>query len=138
MAKRKGKNTNAVPVGKLSDEIADLLNDYVDEIADGTDEAAKKYAQQCRKDIKANAKAKFGGSGKYANGWSIKQTSKERGTAAYTVYNKYPGLPHLLENGHAKVNGGRVPGRTHIAPAEQDAVEGFQNEVEELISNAGG
>ena len=39
------------------------------------------------------------------------------------VYSKMPGLPHLLEKGHAKVGGGRTRAQVHIAPAADDGFE---------------
>lgn len=129
----------SISIGQLSDAVRDALEKYRDDIADGTDEAAQKAANQCLKDIKANAASAFGSSSSkpYARQWAKKQTEKDRGKSAYTVYCKKPGLPHLLEKGHAKVGGGRVAGRPHIAPAEEKAVEEFQRQVEEVIRSAG-
>ena len=46
-----------------------------------------------------------------------------------TVYSTMPGLPHLLEKGHATIGGGRVAGRPHVAPA---AESGFDRAMESL------
>lgn len=39
------------------------------------------------------------------------------------VYSTKPGMPHLLEKGHAKVGGGRTRAIEHIAPAADDGFE---------------
>lgn len=122
-----------ISIAALSSEVSKILNDYVDEVADGTDEAVTKVANQCLKEIKAASPVK---TGRYRKGWKKKQTSSGRGKLGYTLYNERPGLPHLLEKGHAKVNGGRVAGIPHIAPAAEKAVRDLQQRVEEVVKNA--
>lgn len=129
------RNSNKIDVAQLADETMRILKGYADEVADGTDAAALKAAGQCVKDIKAAAPVR---TGKYRNGWKKKQTHAGRGQAGYTIYNEAPGMPHLLENGHAKAGGGRVAGRPHIAPAARKAAEGFTRAVEEAVRNAAG
>lgn len=53
-----------------------------------------------------------------------------------TVYSKdYYRLTHILEFGHAKRNGGRVPAQSHIASAEEKSVEKLEEEIRKNIED---
>ena len=70
------------------------------------------------------------GTGAYAKSWSVKNTKQNSHAFEVTVYsrNRYQ-LAHLLEFGHAKRGGGRVSGRSHIAPAEQKGIEELEQNI---------
>ncbi len=42
-------------------------------------------------------------------------------------------LAHLLEFGHAKRGGGRVPGKAHIAPAEEKGIRELEQEIQKAL-----
>lgn len=111
--------------------VAKILDQYKDGIIADTKQLTKKFAQQGAKELKS-ASGIFGGTGAYAKGWKTKVETNRFGASA-VIYNEKPGLPHLLENGHAKRGGGRVPGRTHIAPVEEKLVKEFTKAVENAI-----
>lgn len=113
----------------LSAEIRKILDDYEVEVTDGMKEAIKAAAKAGVKKVKSNAKI-FDGTGKYKKGWTSR-VEEQRMSAQGTIYNKdVPGLPHLLEHGHAKRGGGRVAGREHIAPVQDEIEQEFMKELE--------
>ena len=122
-----------IPIDRLSAEINKILTEYGEQVQQDVDEAAKKVTKAGVKAVKGNASSTFGGSGKYVSGWTFK-FEKGRLSSQGTIYNgTVPGLPHLLEHGHALRNGGRASGRPHIAPVEQKIIEDFTREVEKRI-----
>lgn len=116
----------------LSVEINKILEDYGDKVADNIKEVTKKITQQGAKAVKANASNSFKGTGQYAKGWSAK-TEEDYFSATGIIYNKTPGLPHLLEHGHANRGGGRTPGRVHIGNVESDLIREFEQAVKRAL-----
>lgn len=120
----------------IQEQMKKLLDSYSEDVDNAVRDAAKKAAQDTAKTLKATSPR---GAGKrhYASGWKVKR--QEQGIlVSYVVYNAAkPGLTHLLEKGHVSRNQfgqyGRVNGIRHIAPAEQEGIEIFENEVEDRI-----
>lgn len=119
---------NTVKIDELADAIEETLQSYAEDISDELHADVKAVTKQCVKDIKQGAPVK---SGAYKKSWTSKVVFESREDIRTVVYAKAPGyrLAHLLENGHAKVNGGRVDGKPHIAPAEQKAEEDLVGKV---------
>ena len=64
----------------------------------------------------------------------MKITEESTISIGVTVYSpSHYMLAHLLENGHAKRNGGRVTGERHIGPAEEHAKEQLIGDIEKAL-----
>ena len=114
---------------KLDAAIAKVLQEYADDVGQNVDAIAVQMAQKGAASLRAASKSSFGGTGRYAKGWTTTTERSRTGTLA-TIHNaQTPGLPHLLEHGHANRGGGRTPGRAHIAPVESALVDAFEREV---------
>lgn len=122
----------ATPIDKLESAIDKILTSYGDDVQKNVDEATVKVGRAGASALRSESKKTFGGTGKYAKGWKAKTEQSRLGTTAI-IYNTNPGLPHLLENGHAKRGGGRVPGRKHIAPVEEKIIDKFTKAVKEAV-----
>lgn len=59
----------------------------------------------------------------YPSSWTYRAIrSKDGGTEGH-IYSTKPGLPHLLEKGHAKIGGGRTVAKPHILEPAHDAFD---------------
>mgnify|MGYP001137387958 FL=1 len=119
-------------IDDLADTIQRILDGYQEDLVKGINEAGQEAAEECKKILRQNSPKRFG---RYARSWSVKETPGRPGEPMrYTVYNKkYYSLTHLLEKGHAKRSGGRVPAQVHIAPAEEVTKKKFVQDVEAAV-----
>lgn len=121
-----------ITIDQFASSIHDILEKYGDEINENMDEAVKAVSRKGAQAVKSAASSTFNGN-KYASGWTSK-TETGRTSSHGTIYNRtVPGLPHLLENGHAMRGGGRVAGRPHIKPVEEKIIQEFEQEVRKSI-----
>ncbi|MFD1204014.1 HK97 gp10 family phage protein [Sporosarcina contaminans] len=116
-----------VKISEISTAIVRHLQEYTTEVEEGLEKEKEKAAKDGAKTLKATSPK--GPTGKYAKGWRAKRDGK-----AWVIYNatRYQ-LAHLLEKGHAKRGGGRVPGKVHIAPVEEQVIDQFEKGVEKVI-----
>lgn len=129
----------AIPLDGLEKAVEQILDEYGAEVTAEVREIIPEVGKEAAKQVKANALQKglkrAKGGKHYANGWRV-QVQDGRLTTSVVVYNaNKPQLTHLLENGHAKVNGGRVDGIPHIAPvnewAEKEVIERLEKRLSE-------
>lgn len=118
------------------DDLADLVMDGLREYSELADTAMKKAvrktATSVRKEISENAPKD---TGTYAKSWATKKVTENSHKLEVTVYskNRYQ-IAHLLEKGHAKRNGGRVNGKPHIAPAEENGADLLESLITKELS----
>ena len=121
------------PIDKLTQEVDKILQEYGDDVQDNLDEIVNDLTKQGAKTLRSQSRSTFGGSGKYAGGWTT-QFESGRVSRQGTIYNqRVPGLPHLLEHGHANRGGGRTPGRVHISTVEQALIKEFESKVKNKL-----
>ena len=125
-----------VTLANFDSEVKKILDAYGDEVSQNLDVITQQVGKKGAQMLRNESKSAFNRTGRYASGW----TSKVERNRLYTtviIYNRTPGLPHLLEHGHAIVSGGRAvghyDGKTHIAPVENKLVKDYQREVIEKL-----
>lgn len=121
-----------IPVDKLTQEVVKILSEYGGDVQGNLNTIVGQMSKKGAQTLRQQSKNTFGGTGKYAKGWTS-TVETGRVSAQGTIYNKTPGLPHLLENGHALRGGGRTPGRPHIKPVEEALVREFESKVKSKI-----
>ena len=119
-------------IDAMSDEIMKGLTEYADLADTAMKKTVRKTAKSVKDEISANPPKRTGA---YSKSWATKKTGENSHSLEMTVHskNRYQ-LAHLLEKGHAKRGGGRVSGKPHIAPAEENGVQLLEHLIEEALS----
>ena len=128
-------SVDADAFGASLEQILGNLNHACDEAVQRGVRAGGKTA---RKEWKRNARRVLSknSTGRYAKSISVK-FGKSGGEHTAEVGSKnLPGLPHLLEKGHATLGGGRTRAFPHIAPAFEVAAEETYRTVLEGVDAA--
>ena len=109
--------------------IEDILSGVGRASEEALDGAVSEGARVSRDEWRQRAPAM---TGEYARsiGYRVDRTGKR---PQATVFSRKPGLPHLLEKGHATIGGGFVPGRPHVAPAAEAGFDAAMEALEEGI-----
>ena len=121
-----------VTLDNLDSEIKKILDEYGDEVTENMSQITRRVGQKGAAALRNESLDTFPASGKHKKRYGSTWTYKTEAKRLYTkviIHNKQAGLPHLLENGHAKVNGGRVEGKAHISPVEKRLVQEYEREV---------
>lgn len=116
-----------IAVTALANAVMKEMEAYASVAAEEVKEAVKAAGATVKKEIQATAPK---ASGDYAKSWTVKTVKDTAHSLELTVHsrNRYQ-LAHLLEFGHAKRGGGRVPGKSHIAPAEEKGIQQLEEEI---------
>lgn len=120
-----------VPIDRLTAEIEKILEDYGENVQQNINEVVGEITKKGAKALNRQSGQTFDGK-KYRKSWTT-QVETGRTSAQGTIYSKIPGLPHLLEHGHALRGGGRTTGRAHIAPVEEALVREYEQKVKSKL-----
>lgn len=109
-----------------------ILAEYRDAVNADVAYVTKQVAKEAAENVKRGAPVR---SGSYKKSIAVRVLEKSENRAKSVVYAKPPKhrLAHLLEFGHAKVNGGRTNAFPHWTQAEQQAVRDYEKRLREAI-----
>jgi hypothetical protein len=117
---------------KFAEAIQKELDKYGEDMQKTVAQLRTSVGKAGLRTLRSASRSTFGGTGKYASGWTMTEEG-DRVYAKAVLHNTHPGLPHLLEYGHANRGGGRTAGRTHIKPVEEEMIREFEKGIEDAI-----
>lgn len=121
-------------INDLSKEIVKSLKQYTTSVEEDLENVQDEVAKSAVQELKSNSPKR---NGEYAKSWTKKRIKglTTTGKSQVVIYNsKHGQLTHLLENGHAKKNGGRVAPIIHIKPVEERIINEVQSKTISRLS----
>ena len=120
-----------VKIDDLTKTINGMLSDYSDDLIQDTKGVVDKVTKEARKMVRENALVKTGKYKRSIKSKKVYESLTEKRNAIYS--DGYSGLTHLLENGHAKTNGGRTRAFPHWKQGNDYIVEQLPKQMKKKI-----
>lgn len=121
----------SIDIDDLTDVIMQELQAYSEEVTDQLKADVKQVGKECVQEVKNNAPQL---SGAYKKSWKMRQVYESATDIRVVIHSaKEYRLSHLLEHGHARRGGGRVEGKPHIQPAEENTEKKLMKKVKIAI-----
>lgn len=124
--------SKTVKLTELGGAIAQELTLYQEEVTERVNAAGASAIKKLVKRTKAGAPVD---SGDFKKSLASKEVDSGHGTKRYILYARAPKhrIFHLLVHGHAKSNGGRVPGHPFLKNAVDQVLPEYEKEIEEAL-----
>lgn len=120
-----------MPQHNLYQNFKQILDEYGEEIRADLNTSLTATTDDTLRNLRAVSPVL---TGSYRKGWTKHVEYTRWGSIEITMYNKTDWqLTHLLNDGHAKRGGGRVPGDHHIDEASDYASDLLVKKVEEKL-----
>ena len=119
---------------QLEETVGKILDEYKGSISTRVKSAVDAAAKEAVAELKETSPRREDSKGYYKS-WHKRVTKESADGKEITVYSTQPGLPHLLEYGHALRNGGRARAFVHIAPVEEKVSDQLEKDIIRSIEN---
>lgn len=117
----------------FSEVLGDIATASEDALFNCVHDALVEGRDDWRRRTKAYSAKYHEGSWKYGEHVTYR-TLRKKGLVEGHIFSRKPGLPHLLEKGHAKIGGGRTQAYEHVKPASELAFEYVRRLLPEYIA----
>ena len=116
------------------DEFAAAMSEIFGDIVDGADEAVFQCVHDAVMEGRDEWRRNASGYGwKYGKHVTYRTLRQKHGVEGH-IFSRKPGLPHLLEKGHAKIGGGSTRAYPHVKPAAEHAFQFAREHLPEYIA----
>lgn len=126
-----------ISIDQLADAITEAIREYTEDVSAAIEKKVDEVADQILQEVKSNHPYKDR-RGEYTKGF-VKTKQDGYGKIKRVIWNrKHYRRVHLLEFGHAKRGGGRVPAYPHLRPAYEKYGVALPDHIKRIIRNGGG
>lgn len=123
-----------INIDNLANEITNAVREYTEDVSTSIEKKVDETAKEVLKETRNLAPKR---TGEYEKSFKITKEDSFGSTKRIVWNKKHYRRVHLLEMGHAKVNGGRVPAYPHLRPAYEKHAANLDEQIKDIIRNGG-